>query len=97
MSNESIVMEHREEDVQAAAELVKESEYLSKDEFANSVVENGGKLPDGTFVKDLGNFLKARQDYIMSEVSKSRFEGRVRNNPDLMVVSSVRPDVESYL
>lgn len=92
-----IPTQHREEDIGAARELIAESEYLSKDDFAKRVIENGGQLEDGSIVKDIGDFLKARQDYLMSEVSKARFEGRVRNNPDLIVVSSVRPDIEKFL
>jgi hypothetical protein len=96
MSIEAPAMEHSEEDIEAAKQMLEGSEYLSKDGFAREVLEAGGVLGDGRTV-DLGNFLAARQDYLMSKVAEARYEGRIANNPDLMVVSSVAPNLENYL
>ena len=99
MSTEApeMVSPFSEGDLQAAKEMISESEYLKDDEYAREVVEAGGKLPNGGYVKDLGNWLATRQVYVMSEVSRAQYEGRIHDDADLMSVSSVRPDIERYL
>ena len=87
--------EYSEADRAAAQELLGSSEILSSDEYAKSVVETG-TASNGKTV-DVGNFLAAREAFLLSEMSKVKLAAAEKRDPTAYEAAhSVRPDLEKY-
>ncbi len=75
------------EERDAALALAKENKILMKDPFTASVINNGGKTPEGKDVGDIGDFLEERRKWIEGN-SDSLHAGPRRLSKDHQVVHS---------
>lgn len=81
----------RQEDQDAAMNLIQESPWLRDDTYAKKVVEEG-KIDSGREF-DLGNFLAVREAIL----KLNHFKETDPTTYDAAVVNSVRPDAEKWL
>ncbi len=54
------------EEIKEATALVASDEVLRDDEYVKEILEEGGKLPNGSYVEDIGNFLSDRRAALLS-------------------------------
>ena len=80
-------------DQEAAMAIINGHPFLSHDNYARKVVEDGGKVASGKIV-DMRDFLTAKGAILEMDAIKEKdpiaYEAA-------MVVSSVRPDVEKWI
>ena len=85
----------KQEDVEAAMNLINEHHFLSMDGYAKRVAEKG--VADNGDPVDVGNFLAARAAWLEkqdAEVRLAAAEEKDSKSYDAAVISSVRPDLE---
>jgi hypothetical protein len=85
----------RNEDIEAAANLIDEHPLLRMDPYAERVAKSG--LADNGEPVDVGNFLVARAAFLEKQTAEVRLaasETKDKKSYDAAVISSERPDLE---